>query len=139
MTDKILKTSKVPNLRFTGFEDNWEEMTLGTCSNSLDYGMNASACEFDGLNKYIRITDIDESSSRYKSESPVSPTGELVDKYLVEENDILFARTGASTGKTYLYNPKVQKTGIVYHPQRIKVSIVRRVKVNHLQRMKVNH
>ncbi|WP_157206816.1 AAA family ATPase [Mariniflexile maritimum] len=33
----------------------------------------------------------------------------------------------------------VQKTGIVYHPQRIKVSIVRRVKVNHLQRMKVNH
>jgi type I restriction enzyme S subunit len=93
-------------LRFTGFEDNWEEMTLGTCSNSLDYGMNASACEFDGLNKYIRITDIDESSSRYKSESPVSPTGELVDKYLVEENDILFARTGASTGKTYLYNPK---------------------------------
>lgn len=37
------------------------------------------------------------------------------------------------------YGQKVQKTGIVYHPQRIKVSIVRRVKVNHLQRMKVNH
>lgn len=34
---------------------------------------------------------------------------------------------------------RLQKTGIVYHPQRIKVSIVRRVKVNHLQRMKVNH
>ena len=34
---------------------------------------------------------------------------------------------------------KLQKTGIVYHPQRIKVSIVRRVKVNHLQRTKVNH
>jgi len=34
---------------------------------------------------------------------------------------------------------KLQKTDIVYHPQRIKVSIVRRVKVNHLQRVKVNH
>lgn len=34
---------------------------------------------------------------------------------------------------------KLQKTGIVYHPQRIKLSIVRRVKVNHLQRTKVNH
>ena len=33
----------------------------------------------------------------------------------------------------------LQKTGIVYHPQRIKVSIVRRVKVNHPQRTKVNH
>jgi len=66
--------------------------------------MNAAATIFDGENKYIRITDIDESSSEYKSNSPVSPDGELLDKYLVQENDILFARTGASTGKTYLYN-----------------------------------
>ncbi len=41
--------------------------------------------------------------------------------------------------KNLLSGNLVQKTGIVYHPQRIKVSIVRRVKVNHLQRMKVNH
>jgi hypothetical protein len=34
---------------------------------------------------------------------------------------------------------KLQKTGIVYHPQRINVSIARRVKVNHLERVKVNH
>ncbi len=33
----------------------------------------------------------------------------------------------------------MQKTGIVYHPQRINVSIARRVKVNHLERVKVNH
>ncbi|MGZ0017655.1 hypothetical protein [Yeosuana sp. AK3] len=37
------------------------------------------------------------------------------------------------------YMECLQKTGIVYHPQRIKLSIVRRVKVNHLQRTKVNH
>ena len=30
---------------------------------------------------------------------------EVLDDYLLEENDIVFARTGASTGKTYLYNP----------------------------------
>ncbi|MFN4365987.1 restriction endonuclease subunit S, partial [Chryseobacterium hispalense] len=66
--------------------------------------MNASAIKFDGENRYIRITDIDESSSKYKPEFPVSPNGQLIDKYLVCENDILFARTGASTGKSYLYN-----------------------------------
>ena len=33
----------------------------------------------------------------------VSPTGELSDKYLVRKGDILLARTGASTGKSYLY------------------------------------
>ena len=66
--------------------------------------MNASATEYDGENKYIRITDIDEISSKYISESPVSPKGQLLDKFLVDENDILFARTGASTGKSYIYN-----------------------------------
>ncbi|WP_294288859.1 restriction endonuclease subunit S, partial [uncultured Chryseobacterium sp.] len=66
--------------------------------------MNVAAKKFDGINKYIRITDIDENSSRYKSENPVSPAGSIDDKYLVSENDILFARTGASTGKSYLYN-----------------------------------
>ena len=65
--------------------------------------MNAASGVFDGSNKYIRITDIDEESRCYTDENPVSPKGELDDKYLVRENDILFARTGASTGKTYLY------------------------------------
>jgi type I restriction enzyme S subunit len=91
-------------LRFPEFLGEWEEKALGECTESLDYGMNASAVEYDGQNRYIRITDIDESSSKYKSENPVSPKGELLDKYLVQENDILFTRTGASTGKTYIYN-----------------------------------
>ena len=66
--------------------------------------MNAPAKAYDGVNKYIRITDIDESTSIYKSDDTVSPDGLLSDEYLVKENDILFARTGASTGKTYLYH-----------------------------------
>ena len=36
----------------------------------------------------------------------VSPDAEIDEHYRVKENDILFARTGASTGKTYLFNPK---------------------------------
>ena len=65
---------------------------------------NAAAGSFDGTNKYIRITDIDEESHCYINDSPVSQKGELDDKYLVRKKDILFARTGASTGKTYLYS-----------------------------------
>ncbi|UKT62705.1 restriction endonuclease subunit S [Pedobacter mucosus] len=91
-------------MRFKEFEGEWEDITLGKCANSLDYGMNSSAIKFDGKNRYIRITDIDENTSKYKSENPVSPEGELTDKYLVRENDILFTRTGASTGKTYCYD-----------------------------------
>ena len=94
---------RVPKLRFPGFEGEWEEKSLSDVATGFDYGMNAAAGAFDGLNKYIRITDIDEKSRCYIDENPVSPKGELDDKYLVLENDILFARTGASTGKTYLY------------------------------------
>ena len=67
--------------------------------------MNVPATDFDGENKYIRITDIDEETSLYTN-NKVSPLGILDDKFLLKENDILFARTGASTGKTYLYDKK---------------------------------
>ena len=67
--------------------------------------MNAPSKYFDGVNKYIRITDIDEQTSEYKQDSVVSPDAPLEDKYIVKDRDILFARTGASTGKTYIYNP----------------------------------
>ena len=58
---------------------------------------------YDGVNKYIRITDIDEASSTYTDKDIVSPDGVLTDNYLVNNRDILLARTGASTGKSYLY------------------------------------
>ena len=64
--------------------------------------MNAAATAFDGEHKYIRITDIDEAHT-YSDRDPVSPSGILEKKYRVRENDILFARTGASVGKSYLY------------------------------------
>lgn len=104
MTEENKSIGNFPNLRFPEFEKEWEFAILGKCAYSFEYGMNASAIKFDGENRYIRITDIDESTSKYKPEFPVSPNGQLIDKYLVSENDILFARTGASTGKSYLYH-----------------------------------
>ena len=94
----------VPALRFPEFSGEWEKMSLQDCCSDFSYGLNAPAKAYDGVNKYIRITDIDENTSVYKSDDPVSPDGLLSDEYLVNENDILFARTGASTGKTYLFN-----------------------------------
>ncbi len=93
-------------MRFPGFEGEWKESTFGDCSTGFEYGMNAASKPFDGEHKYIRITDIDENTSEYKEDGVVSPDSEIDEHYRVNENDILFARTGASTGKTYLYSPK---------------------------------
>ena len=106
MTTKINNEHKklnVPNLRFKEFQGEWEKTKFGDIATGFDYGMNAAAKNYDGVNKYIRITDIDEASSTYTDKDIVSPDGVLTDNYLVNNRDILLARTGASTGKSYLY------------------------------------
>ena len=97
------KKLNVPNLRFPEFLGEWEKTKFGDIATGFDYGMNAAAKNYDGVNKYIRITDIDEASSTYTDKDIVSPDGVLTDNYLVNNRDILLARTGASTGKSYLY------------------------------------
>ena len=93
----------VPVLRFPEFTEEWGKCKFGEIATGFDYGMNAAAKPYDGQNKYIRITDIDETSSTYNNEDVVSPDGTLSEDYVVNERDILLARTGASTGKSYLY------------------------------------
>lgn len=99
-----------PKLRFKADDGSdfsgWEEKTLGELCAPLTYGMNAAATKFDGENRYIRITDIDDETHALLPIDIVSPSGELDDKYLVKKGDILLARTGASTGKSFLYHPK---------------------------------
>jgi type I restriction enzyme S subunit len=103
----------VPKLRFPEFENSgeWVEKTLGEMSENVMYGMNAAAVEFDGENKYIRITDIDENTSLFSPNPLTSPDGQLDDKYFLKVGDILFARTGASVGKSYLHQ---KENGRVY-------------------------
>ena len=89
-------------LTVTHKAEKWEEVSLCDVAEGFEYGMNAAATTFDGVHKYIRITDIDDDSHTYIDADPVSPSGVLEEKYRVRENDILFARTGASVGKSYL-------------------------------------
>ena len=91
------------NLAVSHESEKWEEVSLNDVADGFEYGMNAAATTFDGAHKYIRITDIDDDSHTYIDCDPVSPSGVLEEKYRVRDNDILFARTGASVGKSYLY------------------------------------
>jgi len=96
----------VPELRFGEFRGEWEEKKLGEISNNIMYGVGSSATKYDGINKYLRITDIDESSRTFLPNPLSSPDGIIEDKYKLIDGDIVFARTGASVGKSYLYNNK---------------------------------
>ncbi|HCY0824112.1 TPA: restriction endonuclease subunit S [Staphylococcus aureus] len=80
----------------------WKEKKLGDITEQSMYGIGASATRFDSKNIYIRITDIDEKSRKLNYQNLTTPD-ELNNKYKLKRNDILFARTGASTGKSYIH------------------------------------
>lgn len=107
---------KNPKIRFMNFNDKWKYKILGEISNSIEYGLNAPAKDFDGIHKYLRITDIDDSSRLFLTDKLSSPdvnfTEEDYENYKLQKNDLLFARTGASVGKTYLYR---ESDGEVYY------------------------
>ena len=103
----------VPEIRFAGFTNAWEQRKLGEVASSFEYGLNAAAKEFDGVNKYLRITDIDDSSRAFKGDDLTSPDTDLTtaSNYQLHDGEILFARTGASVGKTFIYR---ESDGLVY-------------------------
>jgi len=112
----------VPQLRFSEFEGEWEKKTLFDISKQVAYGMNAAAKSYDGENKYLRITDIDESTRRFIPNPLSSPKGKIEKKYILKKGDIVFTRTGASVGKSYLYDEKDGK--LLYAGFLIKFNII---------------
>lgn len=108
--------------RLPGFNGEWKETKLGNMLfESPRYGINAAAVDYsDKLPLYIRITDITEDG-KFSPGKKVSVNRIDYKNYLLEENDFVFARTGASTGKTYLYNSNDGE--LVYAGFLIKVKV----------------
>ena len=76
-----------------------EEISIGKGT----YGIGAPAIPFDKNKRtYLRITDINEDGTLNK-DGLMSVEEEKADEYLLAPNDIVFARTGNSTGRTYFY------------------------------------
>ena len=86
----------------------WEVKRLkDICLNSGDYGANASAIDYDETKpRFIRITDIDDFG-QLMDEGKASMAGDNTTKYMLEEDDFLFARTGDTVGKSLLYKKEM--------------------------------
>ena len=73
-------------------------------NNKGSYGIAASAVPYDNnLLTYLRITDINDDGTLDKSDLK-SVDDPKATQYLLQPNDIVFARTGASTGRNYFYD-----------------------------------
>ena len=84
----------------------FENTTLGQLSikGKGSYGIAASAVPYsDELFTYLRISDINDDGTINKS-GLMSVSEEKAEQYLLKPNDIVFARTGGSTGRNYFYD-----------------------------------
>ena len=86
--------------------EDWTIRSLLSCLRSApNYGINAAAIPFDDtLPTYLRITDIGEDN-QFRPSPRVSVRHPSVQTFFLNKGDLVFARTGASVGKSYLYNP----------------------------------
>jgi len=87
--------------------EHWKLRRLKFCiENKLKYGANESGYEFDpSWYRYIRITDFNNEgdlSDDYKLSLPIEKAVE----FELADGDILFARSGATVGKTFIFRSK---------------------------------
>ena len=88
----------------------WKQVTLKDIAvGKLSYGSGASATEYDGECRYVRITDITDNG---ELNNDIKSPDKYDDKYLLQDGDILFARSGATVGKTFRYSSDKHGKGI---------------------------
>ncbi len=80
----------------------WRVVRLGEVAHKPQYGYTASATPEPVGPKFLRITDIQNDRVHWASVPFCVIEDALLNKYRLREGDILFARIGATTGKTYL-------------------------------------
>ena len=100
----------------------WVWTTVGEISQSILYGVSESA-KSQGAYRLLRITDIQDNTVNWDTVPFTDYENEKAEAYLLKDGDILFARTGATVGKSYLVNSLKEKA--------IYASYLIRVQTNH--------
>lgn len=102
---KIKKEKPLPEIaeNEVPFEipESWKWVRWGTLSESIQYGYNAPAQSF-GRIKMVRISDIQDGKVIWESVPFCNIHETEIADYILKKNDILFARTGGTVGKSYL-------------------------------------
>ena len=89
--------------------DNWVWTTVSDISKSILYGVSESA-KSTGKYKLLRITDIQNNQVDWDTVPFTNFDANKASSYILCNGDILFARTGATVGKSYLIKNLTQKT-----------------------------
>src|SRR5690606_23446770 len=89
--------------------EGWVWVKIEDISLRIHYGYTASATKEDTGIKLLRITDIQENKVKWESVPFCDIQPDDVEKFKLKENDIVFARTGATVGKSFLIPKNIPK------------------------------
>ena len=81
--------------------ETWAWVRWGSIAESIQYGYNAPAKQ-EGRIRMVRISDIHENTVAWSSVPFCDIDDSDIPTYLLQPNDILFARTGGTVGKSFL-------------------------------------
>ena len=102
---KIKKEKPLPEItedeKTFDIPESWMWVRWGDLSESIQYGYNAPA-QSTGRIKMVRISDIQEGKVLWETVPFCNIQEDEIPNYLLKKNDILFARTGGTVGKSYL-------------------------------------
>ena len=101
----------MPHYENVPFEvpSSWAWATVNDISKSILYGVSESA-KSEGKYKLLRITDIQDNQVDWETVPFTDFDEDKVSSYILHDGDIVFARTGATVGKSYLIEGLRQKT-----------------------------
>ena len=82
--------------------EGWSSVSIGDLAISIQYGYTQSATKNPVGPQFLRITDIQNHAVNWETVPYCEADAKQTAKYKLAANDILFARTGATTGKSFL-------------------------------------
>jgi type I restriction enzyme M protein len=102
---KIKKEKPLPEIKEDeipfDIPENWKWVRWGDLSYSIQYGYNAPA-QTQGRIKMVRISDIQDGKIVWDTVPYCEIAENDIETYILKKNDILFARTGGTVGKSFL-------------------------------------
>jgi type I restriction enzyme, S subunit len=101
--------------------ETWSVTELGDISSAIQYGFTTKAVTQPIGPRFLRITDIQNNSVNWEHVPFCKVDGINKNKYLLEQGDLLFARTGATVGKSYLISGKIPESIFASYLIRVKI------------------
>ncbi|MGI6471260.1 MAG: restriction endonuclease subunit S [Paludibacteraceae bacterium] len=110
--------------------ESWEWVRISDITISIQYGYTGKALS-KGKYKMLRITDIQNNDVDWASVPFVEIEDNKAEDYLLYDRDILFARTGATVGKSFLIENLNEKS--VFASYLIRINSCRNVNVKYIK------